>query len=230
MARFVALLLVVTMATYSAPVAAATAAAPPASAQVAKLGGYVFASDGLSPLAGVNVKAAHLETKTVYTSSNTKPDGRYSMTGLPPGTYELAVQTPEGLFAARTPVKAAAGQRTLVSIAINPKQPQPAGGITAQDPNAPPAPPDPNATAPKDPNAAAPKDPNTPATPADPNASTPPEPEPESDKDQGGGFFTTTWGATLLIFGGALGVAAAANAWADDEEGDDSQPLTQSGN
>ena len=131
--RIVAAVLAVTLATYWIPATALASTAPVAPAtRAAEIRGSVFSGDGLTAIAGVSVKAANMETHTIYTSSSTGSDGIYKLTDLPAGSYDLAVQTPQGLFAADALVEAMEGRRTMVSLAIRP--------AIRQDPPPPPPP------------------------------------------------------------------------------------------
>ncbi|HKY34082.1 MAG TPA: carboxypeptidase-like regulatory domain-containing protein [Candidatus Polarisedimenticolia bacterium] len=209
--RMVAGALVLALVAYCIPGPAFAAAAPAAGASAAavpaEIRGNVLSSDGLTVIPGVSVKAAHLETSTVYSSTKTGPDGVYSLGSLPAGTYDLAVETPEGLFAADTVVAVQAGHRTLVSLALRP-------GAVRQD------------TPPEQPPAEGeeqkPEEEKPEETPAQPE----PDQKPAKKK---GGFWRSPTGAAIAIVVGAGLVGAAANSAASDDD-DDDEPLTQSGN
>jgi len=62
------------------------------------LTGKVVASDGKSRIAGATVLAYHLSTETMHRSEPTDSKGRFRFEGLNLGYYDLAVQTPDGLF------------------------------------------------------------------------------------------------------------------------------------
>src|SRR5262245_10131886 len=95
--RFVAAVLTFAIDGYWIPARAFAAVDRP---ETAGIRGHVVGADGLTAVAGVSVKAANMETKTVFSSAPTGKDGVYSLKNLPPGTYDLAVETPQGLYAA----------------------------------------------------------------------------------------------------------------------------------
>jgi len=117
------------------PVLAKTAPPPPAFAEI---GGTVVGADGLTAVAGATVKAAHVESQKVYTSAATTRNGSYVLSGLPEGWYDVAVETPKGLFVASSLIRASAGQRSMASIALGATAPE-AQEDPPADPNAPPA-------------------------------------------------------------------------------------------
>lgn len=75
-------------------------------------------------IAGVRVYAVHLDTKQVFTSAPSGPRGEYQITGLPFGYYDLAVETPEGLYLANRVINAPAGERVEISLLLGPPQPE----------------------------------------------------------------------------------------------------------
>ncbi|MGH9870472.1 MAG: carboxypeptidase-like regulatory domain-containing protein [Candidatus Polarisedimenticolia bacterium] len=210
------------MTAYGMPISAAVAPG----AQASEIVGNVLGPDALTAVSGASVKAAHTTTQKVYASQSTGADGVYKLSDLPPGSYDLAVQTSDGLFPADAVVEVMPGRRTMVSLAIRTDARQ--EGDKPADPNAPP-PADPNAPKPADPNAPKPADPNAP--PAQPQGGEkPPEPAPQPPpKKKGGGFWRSPAGAAIAIVGGAALIGVAANSAASDDE-EDTPPLTQSGN
>jgi hypothetical protein len=52
------------------------------------------------PLGGARVLLYHLATERMFSSSITGDEGRYEVSGLPEGYYDLAVQTQDGLYVA----------------------------------------------------------------------------------------------------------------------------------
>jgi len=199
------------------PVLAKTAPPPPAFAEI---GGTVVGADGLTAVAGATVKAAHVESQKVYTSAATTRNGSYVLSGLPEGWYDVAVETPKGLFVASSLIRASAGQRSMASIAL---------GATAPDAQEPPA--DPNAPAPEPPKEEPPPS-EPPATPpADPNAppAEPPAPPEQQQKKKGTSFWKSPGGAAILIVGGSLLLAAAASSATDNDiDIDTPPPMTSS--
>ena len=218
MHRIVAGILSVALAGYQIPSTALAAAAAPSSTvpAVAEIRGNVFGADGMTALAGVSVKAANMATHKIYTSSATGADGLYSLSDLPPGSYDLAVQTAKGLFAADALVDVRAGKRTSVSLAIRPD----AQEGQRQDP---PNPPDPNAPEPPKEGENPPEQKPEEGKPGD----TPAEPEPQKPAKSGGSFWRSPAGAAIAIIAGAALIGAAANSAAGDDE-EDTPEMTQS--
>jgi len=215
--RMVAGVLMVAIAGYCVPAGAIAATQPARSAEIR---GNVLSADGLTGVAGVSVKAAHLETRQIFTSGNTLQDGTYTLAALPPGTYDLAVETPQGLYVADILVDAEPGRSSVVSLALRP------AAAVQSDPNS-----DPNA----DPNAeqgqegqdqgekkadeGKRKEGEPPAQPPEPQAE-------KKKKKKGGGFWRSPGGAAIGIVGGAVLIGAGANSATNDEN---EPPMTQSG-
>lgn len=211
--RLVAAAMTIATATYLIPVSAL--AGVPSSA-VAEIRGSVLQSDGLTAVTGVSVKAANMATRQIYTSAVTRQDGRYRLSNLPPGSYDLAVETPSGLFAADVLIDAAAGRRTIVSLSLRPAAHQ----SRQEDP---PEPQDPNA--PAEPPAEAP--PEEPKPEEQPPAE-PPQPEEQPKKRKGAGFWRSPTGAAIAIVVGAGLLGAAANSATGDD--DEEEPMSPGGN
>jgi hypothetical protein len=86
--------------------------------------GFVASADKATPISGARVYAVHLDTKQVFTSAPSAGDGAYQITGLPFGYYDLAVETPDGLFLANRVINAPAGEKIEVSLMLGPPQPE----------------------------------------------------------------------------------------------------------
>jgi len=194
--RFMAALLAAAMVVYWVPAGVHAAETP---ARLAEIQGSIFAADGLTAVSGVSVKAANLETRQVYTSGATSQDGAYKLTGLPDGTYDLAVQTGDGLYVADVLVEAKSSQPTLVSLALSPQL---------------------AAAAPEDEGEEQPgEEEQTEMSEEEAEETTPaetPEPEQKKKKKKGPGFWRSPTGAAIVIVVGAGLVGAAANSVADD--------------
>jgi len=61
--------------------------------------GKIEAADG-KPAQGVRVLVYHLSTEKLYTSEPTGKNGEYRFEDLPYGYFDVAVETPEGVFVA----------------------------------------------------------------------------------------------------------------------------------
>ncbi len=88
------------------------------------LRGKVGSAETGQPIAGARVYAVHLDTKQVFTSAITNAKGEYQITGLPFGYYDLAVETPDGLYLANRVINAPAGEKVDVSLMLGPPQPE----------------------------------------------------------------------------------------------------------
>jgi hypothetical protein len=72
---------------------------PAASTGSGRLAG-TLQGEAAGPMTGARVLLYHLATESVYSSSPTGEEGRYELTNLPEGYYDLAVETPGGLYVA----------------------------------------------------------------------------------------------------------------------------------
>lgn len=89
------------------------------------LRGVVASADKGTPIAGARVYAVHLDSKEVFsTSTPTNARGEYQITGLPFGYYDVAVETPEGLYLANRVINAPAGEKIEISLILGPPQPE----------------------------------------------------------------------------------------------------------
>jgi len=174
-----------------------------AQASFAEIRGNILAADGLTAISGATVKAANLDTRTIYSSAITTQDGSYKLAGLPAGSYDLAVETPQGLFVADHLVAANAGKSTLVSLALKPESRDVQGPQEGRGEEKKPEEAKPEGEEKKD------------EPPAEP------EPEAEKKKKSGPGFWRSPGGAAISIIIGAALIAAAANSAADDSKDDD---------
>jgi hypothetical protein len=110
--------------------AALVAALIPTSVQAADdlgtLNGRVFDAHSRAPLAGAVIKAAHLPTEEVFESVATGADGKFHLTELPPGAYELAVATDEGLYPTGRVLTLDRSRTSTIALALAPGQNDPA--------------------------------------------------------------------------------------------------------
>jgi hypothetical protein len=86
----------------------------------ATLSGIVRSGTEHAPLAGARVYAGDPETGEVFPSAPTAADGQFEIGGLPPATYQLAVESGAGLYLIESPVALDAGARQQVGIAVAP--------------------------------------------------------------------------------------------------------------
>jgi hypothetical protein len=179
------------------------------------LTGRIFVADGVTPRVGVVVKAANLDTSQIFSSGRTDTAGRYALSDLPAGRYQVAVESREGLYVNEDRVPVLQGRKTLFSLALNP--------ATAQEPppeNPPPDNPPPDNPPPENPppQAPPPEQPPSEQPPAEKPAEkaplaeengkkkekTPAEQEAEKKKKKEGGFWRSGWGVATGIGGGAI--------------------------
>jgi hypothetical protein len=81
------------------------------------LAGRIYAG-GDTPLAGVQVVAVNLETEERFASQPTDVQGRYAVSDLPQGYYDVAVRTDEGWFVAERPVRVPQQGTAAVSLSV----------------------------------------------------------------------------------------------------------------
>jgi len=65
-----------------------------------ELSGRILSSPDGAEVAGATLLAYHLSTEQLFTSDATSGGGQYSLTGMPYGYFDLAVETAEGIFVA----------------------------------------------------------------------------------------------------------------------------------
>ena len=156
-----------------------------------------------------------METRQIYTSARTSETGIYRLGDLPAGSYDLAVETPRGLYAADLLVDASAGRRTAVSLALKTGVQQSGQEGQQGQPAEPPKGDEKKTDEGKKDEG---KKEETPAQ---------PEPQQQKKKKKGGGFWRSPGGAAIAIVVGAALVGAAANSAAGNDNNDEN-PMTQS--
>lgn len=197
----------------------ARAYAGPAGVATAEIRGSVLGSDGLTAVAGVSVKAANMSTRQVYSSQTTSTDGGYILSGLPAGSYDLAVETAEGIFAADAFIETTAGKATLVSLSLRPLPRAEEGEEEGEGEGT-----EGEQEGEQEGEAAGEQQGQG------EDEATPPEPEQKKKKKKGAGFWRSPGGAAIAIVVGAGLVGAAANSAADDSKDKNEPPITPGGN
>ena len=96
---------------------------PAAMAQSASSGqsmirGTVTESDGKTPVEGAVVHAYHLSSEATFASDPTGPKGKYEITKLPYGYFDLAIETVDGLFVANQVANVPPAGRAVLSFSI----------------------------------------------------------------------------------------------------------------
>jgi hypothetical protein len=91
---------------------------PPDTAK-SRIMGKLLAADGNGPLAGATVHAYHLSSETVYSSPPSTSAGDFEILGLPYGYFDMAIETPQGLFVGNQVVNVPPGGKvSLVFTAV----------------------------------------------------------------------------------------------------------------
>jgi len=88
--------------------------------QTATLSGVILSTADNAPLPGARVFVGDPATGRVVPSPATGDSGSFTVTGLSPGRYEIAVETGEGLYIVSTPVQLAPGAVQDVQIKVDP--------------------------------------------------------------------------------------------------------------
>lgn len=97
----------------------AVPAAP--SATLGAISGRVLSTDTSAPMKGVQVHVGNPRTGEIRSSAPTGEDGSFTVAGLPPATYELAVQAPRALYVVSGAVPVTDGAHRAVQVAVNPE-------------------------------------------------------------------------------------------------------------
>ena len=82
-----------------------------------QLTGRVVRADGTA-MGGATVVAYHLASERVFESAPTDAKGRYSLTGLPYGYFDVAVRTGDGLFVADVVVNVPPSGKSVVALQL----------------------------------------------------------------------------------------------------------------
>ena len=82
------------------------------------LTGKIFGSDGTTPLSNAIVRAYHIESGKLYNSAPSDSSGSYTLSHLPYGYYDIAVETKEGLFVSTQAINIPPDTKIAVSFAL----------------------------------------------------------------------------------------------------------------
>jgi hypothetical protein len=82
-----------------------------------ELSGRLLKEDG-TPLVGATLLAYHLATTDVFTAEPTNDNGEYELTGLPYGYFDLAVETPDGLYVASEVVNISPSSKSVLTLTV----------------------------------------------------------------------------------------------------------------
>jgi hypothetical protein len=83
--------------------------------------GVLYRPDETTRLAGSTVTAINVKTGRRYVSNHTGDNGAYEITGLPAGTYDLAIESANRVYITDVLVDLAEAQRVYLSFAIQPQ-------------------------------------------------------------------------------------------------------------
>src|SRR5712691_7737814 len=111
--RVLALLLTSAVGTFGLP---AFAGASPA-----LVSGTILRTGSGDPVKGAVLKLAHRPDSKIFESARTDAKGRYSLSGLPSGSYDLAVETDGGLYLVGAPFALQPGERRTMSLSVRPE-------------------------------------------------------------------------------------------------------------
>lgn len=89
----------------------------------AGLHGVIYQMDGSAKYAGAKVTAINVKTRKQYVSNVTGEDGSYEISGMPAGSYDVAIDTGGGIFIADNLVDLNQNQRLSVSYSVQPMRP-----------------------------------------------------------------------------------------------------------
>jgi hypothetical protein len=93
--------------------------------------GIIYRGDEVSRLAGALVTAINVKTGRRYSSLHTGANGAYEISGLPAGTYDIAIDTPdENLYVTDGLIDLQENQRLLLSLSLKHK-----GGVAPGAPS-----------------------------------------------------------------------------------------------
>jgi len=120
------------------------AARTPAPAGLGAIRGVIYREDDTTRIPGATVTAINVKTGRRYTSNFTGENGAYEVTGLPAGTYDVAIDTGDKIYVTDNLVELAENQRLYLSYSVSGGTPTAAdtpifkGGakLTFTDPNA----------------------------------------------------------------------------------------------
>jgi len=96
--------------------------AAPDATGTSKIRGKVLDADGKS-VRGARVLAYHLSSERLFSSERTRRSGEYRIAQVPYGYYDLAIETPDGLFVANRVVNVAPSASAVVTFTILPFDP-----------------------------------------------------------------------------------------------------------
>lgn len=117
----VAALLALALPAITTPALAAdkkNGAQTPAPAGLGAIRGVIYRDDDTTRMMGVTVTAINVKTGRRYTSNFTGENGAYEVTGLPAGTYDVAIDSGDKIYLTDNFVDLAENQRLYLSYSL----------------------------------------------------------------------------------------------------------------
>jgi len=90
--------------------------------RTATIGGRVFASDRETPVSGAVVRAVRGDGAQVYSSLPTDEKGNFSLANLSPGSYDIVVELPDGIFVVERTLSISEAKAYSLSLATVPAE------------------------------------------------------------------------------------------------------------
>lgn len=93
---------------------------PGVSTGTARIAGRIQPTPGMASIQDSTVLAYHLSMEKLYSSAPIDSNGKFDLSGLPYGYYDLAVDTPQGIFAANQVINVPPGAKFAASFNLVP--------------------------------------------------------------------------------------------------------------
>jgi hypothetical protein len=116
--KLIVLVLVVAVGSTGLPALAATPSA--------SLSGRIVRAGTGSPLQGAVLKLALKDGETTFESGQADSEGQYSLSGIPSGSYDVAVETGGGLYLLSPALALSPGEQRSLSLSLQPDADEPA--------------------------------------------------------------------------------------------------------
>lgn len=160
----------------------------------AALSGRIVRSTTGAPAEGAVLKLALRSGGVMLESAKADAKGRYAISDIPSGSYDVAVEVDGGLYLVGAEVALSPGEKRSMSLSVLPSDDEPA-------PPTPPAEPPKAEEGDKE---------------AEPEKEPPKEEKKEEKKKGVGGFLRTPWGGLTLVLGTAAIIGIAVSSTDDD--------------
>ena len=114
--------LVVSLLQAGAPAILAQEGASGQGPQSATISGRVFGVDRVTPIQGAVVRAVRGDGAQVYSSLPTDEKGNFSLTNIVPGSYDIVVELPDGVFVVERTLSVSEAKAYSLSLATVPAE------------------------------------------------------------------------------------------------------------